>query len=224
MNLFRKKARPQERRAQFRNRIPGGDFEATLGCDDGSRHHVAVHELSAGGAKVRMKPGGGGTLKAGDPVMLELIVSNPGRVIRIMTEVRRRQDLFLHLEFLSPNFDDIPLDVESRMLLSRRKYPRQRFAEVVPIELTISNVVVSGSLLDISEGGLGLRLDEDLAGKLGPDDEVGIRFQLPGSMSACSTSAIIRHRTMRNGILIFGVAFSPSREDELNTVFEFLGR
>ncbi len=224
MHLFRKKTKPTERRSHFRNKIPGNDFEATLRQQSGAAFHVAIVELSGGGGKVRLNPRCGESLRVEELVILELIVSNPGRQIRLCAGIRRIEEGCVYLEFSEPNLDEIPLDAESRMLLSRRKFPRHRLQEHVLVELTISSVVVTGVLTDISEGGMGLNLQEDLAGTLSQGDSVEVEFHLPGVIAPCSAKARVRHRTPRAGSLYFGLSFAPERFDELNPVLDYLAQ
>lgn len=222
MNLFRKKSKPDERRAQHRQAIPMDAFEATLRNKEGRGFLVAVVELSAGGSTVRTSGALADEFSADDSVVLDLVVSNPGRMIHIQAQVRRVDDKGVHLEFLEPNLDEISLDAESRMLLSRRKHPRLRLSEHTTVELTIASVVVTGTLVDVSESGAGLTLPDDLAGRLTAGDEVEVVFTLPNAMAPCAVSAVVRHRTPRAGKLLFGLEFTPERKDQLNSIVEFM--
>ncbi|MFT7619118.1 MAG: c-di-GMP-binding flagellar brake protein YcgR [Planctomycetota bacterium] len=224
MNLFRKKTKPEERRAHLRNRIAGNDFEATLKREDGGHLPIAILEISAGGAKVRTNPGGTENIETGEEVVLELVVSYPGRLIQLAATVMRVDDNCVTMAITEENLDEIPLDVESRMLLSRRKYPRHKIAEHVAIDLTIASVVVTGTLHDISEGGLGMTLTKDHAGTLKLDDEVDVEFQLPGRHAISDIHARVCHRTPFDGDVLFGLAFDFDRGDQVNPIEEYLAQ
>ncbi len=224
MSLFRKKAKPRERRSWHRSVIPESVFEATLRTAQGQSIVVAVRELSAGGASVRPHAKKALAFNRLDQVVLTLVVGEPSRMLHIMAEVCRLDDGGIHLRFLEPLLEDVPLDAESRMLLSRRRFPRHRLQEHVVVDLTVNRVVVKGRMTDLSEGGLGMTLDEALAGRIKPGDEVAVAFTLPEALSACALRARVRHRTPHAGAILLGMEFVVERSDQLNAIQEFLGR
>ena len=224
MNLFRRKTRHEERRVHYRRQIPADAFEAILRNGAGEGFLVAVADISLGGATVRTGSACQYIFEAEEKVILDLVIGQPAKMIHIQSEVRRVDEQGLHLSFYAPTLDELDLDAESRMLLSRRRHPRLKLREYIGVELTIGCVVVTADLIDVSESGIGVHLSEDLAGRLGVDQVVDVAFTLPGCLAATVVKAKVRHRTPHAGTLLFGFEFQPERSDELNAVVEFLGR
>jgi hypothetical protein len=117
-------------------------------------------------------------------------------------------------------------------VIGRRGAFRVEFSpdESVPVAVLVQALGEShellGTILDISAGGLRLRLKADAERLLHRVDAFEIRFALPGHDAPLTLSAFIRHRAACPDGVAYGVRFDPERSpdflEQLEQISEFV--
>lgn len=230
MLFFRRRQKEQDRRSTRRSDAARGIESAELRWPGAAARTVTVLDSSAQGARVSC-PRGGEALPLSAAV-IELRVRMQGaraeqaiaaRITRLEEETERT---ILALEFIAPQRDLAGLRDIDRIYFDRRRHPRHRLDEAVWVDLQLGRITLCGSLVDISRGGLGMRLAPCIAGSLAPGLIATVEFRLPGDFSTIRLPAELRHREDDNEGSRLGLLFIEKEEDAeiFEKIEDFLAR